>query len=75
MRPQCSPALKDSRRIRLEQLNYFDQPQFGVLAIISRFEMPEEPEVLEEPGQPEEAGQEELSAQPNEPQLLTNPVN
>jgi hypothetical protein len=67
--PAALPALKDSRRMRLERLHYFDQPQFGVLAMISRFEVPEVLEV------PEEAGQEELSAQPNEPRLLTNPVN
>jgi hypothetical protein len=45
--PETLPALKDSRRIRLEQMHYFDQPQFGVLAIISRYEFPAE-EVLEE---------------------------
>jgi len=40
--PGTLPALKDSRRIRLEQLHYFDQPQFGVLAVISRYEFPGE---------------------------------
>ena len=40
--PETLPALKDSRRIRLEQMHYFDQPQFGVLAIISRYEFPAE---------------------------------
>lgn len=32
------PAIKDSRRIRLEKLQYFDQPDFGVLAIVSRID-------------------------------------
>lgn len=30
------PAINESRRIRLERLNYFDQPQFGVLALVTR---------------------------------------
>jgi hypothetical protein len=30
------PAITDSRRIRLEELVYFDQPKFGVLAIVAR---------------------------------------
>jgi hypothetical protein len=36
------PALKDSRRIRLEKVQYFDQPQFGVIAVVSRLKLPEE---------------------------------
>jgi hypothetical protein len=32
------PAIKDSRRIRLEELHYFDQPQLGVIAMVSRVE-------------------------------------
>lgn len=40
--PEALPALRDSRRIRLERLHYFDQPQFGVLAMISRLDVPEE---------------------------------
>jgi hypothetical protein len=32
------PAIRDSRRIRLEKLQYFDQPKFGVIAVVSRFE-------------------------------------
>ncbi|MGI9291287.1 MAG: CsiV family protein, partial [Gammaproteobacteria bacterium] len=46
------PALKDARRIRLEQLHYFDQPRFGVIAIISRYEPPEpaESETETQPG-------------------------
>jgi hypothetical protein len=46
--PDTLPALKDSRRIRLEQLHYFDQPQFGIVAIISRYEFPTEEELEEE---------------------------
>lgn len=34
----AAPAIKDSRRIRLEELQYFDQPQFGVIAVVSRIE-------------------------------------
>jgi hypothetical protein len=35
------PAIKDSRRIRLNRLYYFDQPQLGVIATVSRFVIPE----------------------------------
>ena len=31
------PAIRESRRVRLEQLHYFDQPQFGIIAVVSRF--------------------------------------
>lgn len=34
----ASPAIADSRRIRLTQLVYFDQPQFGVIAYVARSE-------------------------------------
>ena len=34
----AAPAIKDSRRIRLEQLQYFDQPAFGIVAVVSRIE-------------------------------------
>lgn len=30
----AAPAITESRRIRLERLNYFDQPQFGILAAV-----------------------------------------
>ena len=39
--PVTLPALKDSRRIRLEDVQYFDQPQFGVIAVVSRLKVPE----------------------------------
>jgi hypothetical protein len=39
--PVTLPALKDSRRIRLEKVQYFDQPQFGVIAVVSRVKVPE----------------------------------
>lgn len=39
--PMTLPALKDSRRIRLEKVQYFDQPQFGVIAVVSRLKVPE----------------------------------
>jgi hypothetical protein len=39
--PSALPAIKDSRRVRLENLLYFDQPEFGVIAVVSRLEMPE----------------------------------
>lgn len=51
--PSALPALKDSRRFRLEQIHYFDQPQFGVLAIISRYEFPQT-EVVDEVGAADE---------------------
>ena len=31
-------AINDSRRIRLEELHYFDQPQLGIIAMVSRVE-------------------------------------
>jgi hypothetical protein len=31
-----APTIRDSRRIRLEKLQYFDQPEFGVIAVVSR---------------------------------------
>ena len=34
--PTALPAITDSRRIRLEELVYFDQPKFGVLAMVAR---------------------------------------
>jgi len=34
------PILKDSRRMRLEKLQYFDQPSFGAIAVVSRLELP-----------------------------------
>jgi hypothetical protein len=34
--PVALPAINESRRIRLEELVYFDQPQFGVLAMVAR---------------------------------------
>lgn len=34
--PVVPPSIADSRRIRLENLVYFDQPQFGVLAYVAR---------------------------------------
>ena len=37
------PAIKDSRRIRLEEIQYFDQPEFGVLAVVSRMPANEAP--------------------------------
>jgi hypothetical protein len=39
--PMTLPALKDSRRIRLEKVQYFDQAQFGVIAVVSRLKVPE----------------------------------
>ena len=36
------PAIKDSRRIRLNRLHYFDQPQLGVIATVSRLVIPED---------------------------------
>jgi hypothetical protein len=36
--PKAAPAINDSRRIRLEQLVYFDQPQFGIIAMVARSE-------------------------------------
>jgi len=41
--PKAVPAITDSRRIRLEELVYFDQPKFGVLAMVARSdkELPE----------------------------------
>ena len=42
------PAIKDSRRIRLEKPQYFDQPQFGVVAVVSRLELPADTEELTE---------------------------
>jgi hypothetical protein len=41
-RSDALPALKDSRRIRLQSANYFDQPQFGVIAMVSRLAAPAE---------------------------------
>jgi hypothetical protein len=38
---EAFPVLKDSRRIRLEKVQYFDQPQFGVIAVVSRLKLPE----------------------------------
>ncbi len=38
---EALPALKGSRRIRLEKVHYFDQPQFGVIAVVSRLKLPE----------------------------------
>jgi hypothetical protein len=38
---EALPALQDSRRIRLEKVQYFDQPQFGVIAVVSRLKLPE----------------------------------
>ena len=32
----AAPSIADSRRIRLEKLVYYDQPQFGVLAYVAR---------------------------------------
>lgn len=32
-----APAIRESRRVRLEELHYFDQPQFGIIAVVSRF--------------------------------------
>jgi hypothetical protein len=46
-RPSASPELAGSRRVRLEKLQYFDQPKFGVLAIVSRFKLPEADELSE----------------------------
>ena len=40
--PLALPAVKGSRRIRLEKVQYFDQPQFGVIAVVSRLKLPEE---------------------------------
>jgi hypothetical protein len=37
--PKAMPAIADSRRIRLEKLVYFDQPQFGILAMVARSEL------------------------------------
>jgi hypothetical protein len=36
--PRAVPAVADSRRVRLEKLVYFDQPQFGVIAMVARSE-------------------------------------
>lgn len=36
--PRAVPAVADSRRVRLEKLLYFDQPQFGVIAMVARSE-------------------------------------
>jgi hypothetical protein len=36
--PKATPAINDSRRIRLEKLVYFDQPQFGIIAMVARSE-------------------------------------
>jgi hypothetical protein len=46
--PQNSPpppAIRESRRVRLKELHYFDQPQFGIIAVVSRF-----PEATSEAG-------------------------
>jgi hypothetical protein len=37
--PKAAPAINDSRRIRLEKLVYFDQPQFGIIAMVARSEV------------------------------------
>jgi hypothetical protein len=37
--PKAVPAINDSRRIRLEKLVYFDQPKFGIIAMVARSEV------------------------------------
>jgi hypothetical protein len=36
--------LAQSRRVRLNELNYFDNPMFGILLRVSRYELPKEAE-------------------------------
>ena len=36
--PKAAPAINESRRMRLENLVYFDQPQFGIIAMVARSE-------------------------------------
>jgi hypothetical protein len=36
--PETAPAINESRRMRLEKLVYFDQPQFGIIAMVARSE-------------------------------------
>ena len=36
--PEAAPAINESRRMRLENLVYFDQPQFGIIAMVARSE-------------------------------------
>lgn len=36
---KAAPAINESRRIRLENLVYFDQPQFGIIAVVTRSEL------------------------------------
>jgi len=48
--PTAAPAVADSRRLRLENLVYFDQPQFGVIAMVARSDLP----LVTETGLPDE---------------------
>jgi len=36
---EAAPAINESRRMRLENLVYFDQPQFGIIAMVARSEV------------------------------------
>jgi len=36
---EAAPAINESRRMRLEKLVYFDQPQFGIIAMVARSEV------------------------------------
>ena len=36
---KAAPAINESRRMRLENLVYFDQPQFGIIAMVARSEV------------------------------------
>jgi hypothetical protein len=39
--------MHETRRVRINEIHYFDHPMFGMLASVRRFKLPE-PEIIEQ---------------------------
>jgi hypothetical protein len=53
--------MTERRRLRSKELHYFDHPSFGLLAMITPYQLPGEPEAPDLPEPPEDATPEEIA--------------
>ncbi len=71
--PGSVPAfrLSENRRVRSEELHYFDHPRFGVIARVTPYEAPEQ---AQEPVLPEPVGDEDAGAALPETETAAEPA-
>jgi hypothetical protein len=72
--PGSTPAfhLQEKRRMRSRELHYFDHPRFGMIAVVTPFDAPEdepEPEPVDTTAEPEMSGEPVTGAGPDNDQL------